>query len=198
MIGRLNHVAIAVRDIDAATRVYRDTLAAQVSDKVPQPAHGVTTVFVTLPNTKIELLEPLGDGSPIARFLERHPDGGIPHLCYVAWFVYDAGVGRNAWLGRRRTGSGRRSETNIGTLKDWCCSYIPRISAVRWLSLSKRERSCLGRPSPRSISSCGGPYCSRSCPGACVLRVRPARLRLERTLAPRAFRHAEKSLFGRR
>jgi methylmalonyl-CoA/ethylmalonyl-CoA epimerase len=69
MIGRLNHVAIAVRDIDAASRIYRDTLAAQVSDKVPQPAHGVTTVFVTLPNTKIELLEPLGDGSPIAKFL---------------------------------------------------------------------------------------------------------------------------------
>ena len=82
MIGRLNHVAIAVRDIDAATRVYRDTLAAQVSDKVPQPAHGVTTVFVTLPNTKIELLEPLGSNSPIAKFLERAPDGGIHHLCY--------------------------------------------------------------------------------------------------------------------
>jgi methylmalonyl-CoA/ethylmalonyl-CoA epimerase len=82
MIGRLNHVAIAVRDIDAATRVYRDTLAAQVSDKVPQPAHGVTTVLVTLPNTKIELLEPLGDGSPIAKFLERNADGGIHHICY--------------------------------------------------------------------------------------------------------------------
>jgi methylmalonyl-CoA/ethylmalonyl-CoA epimerase len=82
MIGRLNHVAIAVRDIDAATRVYRDTLAAQVSDKVPQPAHGVTTVFVTLPNTKIELLEPLGEGSPIAAFMERNPAGGIHHICY--------------------------------------------------------------------------------------------------------------------
>jgi methylmalonyl-CoA/ethylmalonyl-CoA epimerase len=82
MIGRLNHVAIAVRDIDAAARIYRDKLAAQVSDKVPQPAHGVTTVFVTLPNTKIELLEPLGDGSPIAKFLERNADGGIHHICY--------------------------------------------------------------------------------------------------------------------
>jgi methylmalonyl-CoA/ethylmalonyl-CoA epimerase len=82
MIGRLNHVAIAVRDIDAAARVYRDTLSAEVSDKVPQPAHGVTTVFVSLPNTKIELLEPLGDNSPIAKFLERNADGGIHHICY--------------------------------------------------------------------------------------------------------------------
>ena len=82
MIGRLNHVAIAVRDIDTAARIYRDTLAAQVSDKVPQPAHGVTTVFVTLPNTKIELLEPLGEGSPITKFLERNADGGIHHVCY--------------------------------------------------------------------------------------------------------------------
>lgn len=82
MIGRLNHVAIAVRDLAAATRIYRDTLGAQVSDAVPQPDHGVTTVFITLPNAKIELLEPLGEGSPIAKFLERNPDGGIHHLCY--------------------------------------------------------------------------------------------------------------------
>jgi len=82
MIGRLNHVAIAVRDIAAAAAVYRDTLGAAVSDKVPQPDHGVSTVFITLPNTKIELLEPLGDNSPIAKFLEKNPDGGIHHLCY--------------------------------------------------------------------------------------------------------------------
>ncbi len=82
MIGRLNHVAIAVRDIAAAAAVYRDTLGGKVSDAVPQPAHGVTTVFVNLPNTKIELLEPLGDNSPIAKFLERNADGGIHHLCY--------------------------------------------------------------------------------------------------------------------
>jgi len=82
MIGRLNHVAIAVRDIDRAAAVYRDTLAAEVSGRVPLPEHGVTTVFVTLPNTKIELLEPLGDGSPIAKFLERNADGGIHHICY--------------------------------------------------------------------------------------------------------------------
>jgi methylmalonyl-CoA/ethylmalonyl-CoA epimerase len=82
MIGRLNHVAIAVRDIAKATDVYRNTLGADVSAAVPQPAHGVTTVFITLPNTKIELLEPLGANSPIAKFLERNPDGGIHHVCY--------------------------------------------------------------------------------------------------------------------
>ncbi len=82
MIGRLNHVALAVRDIAKAAAVYRDTLGAAVSDKVPQPEHGVSTVFITLPNTKIELLEPLGDNSPIAKFLDKNPDGGIHHLCY--------------------------------------------------------------------------------------------------------------------
>ena len=82
MIGRLNHVAIAVRDIAQAAKVYRDTLGASVSEAVPQPEHGVSTVFITLPNAKIELLEPLGAGSPIEKFLERNPDGGIHHLCY--------------------------------------------------------------------------------------------------------------------
>ena len=82
MIGRLNHVAVAVRDIAKATKVYRDTLGADVSAQVAQPAHGVNTVFITLPNTKIELLEPLGADSPIAKFLERNPDGGIHHVCY--------------------------------------------------------------------------------------------------------------------
>jgi methylmalonyl-CoA/ethylmalonyl-CoA epimerase len=82
MIGRLNHVAIAVKDIAAASEIYRTTLGAQVSDAVPQPAHGVTTVFITLPNTKIELLEPLGEASPIAKFLEKNVDGGIHHVCY--------------------------------------------------------------------------------------------------------------------
>jgi methylmalonyl-CoA/ethylmalonyl-CoA epimerase len=82
MIGRLNHVAIAVRDIAKASAVYRDVLGAEVSGVVPQPAHGVSTVFITLPNTKIELLQPLGEASPIAKFLERNPDGGIHHVCY--------------------------------------------------------------------------------------------------------------------
>jgi methylmalonyl-CoA/ethylmalonyl-CoA epimerase len=82
MIGRLNHVAIAVRDIAKASAVYRDTLGAEISAKVAQPDHGVSTVFITLPNTKIELLEPLGDGSPINKFLDKNPDGGIHHLFY--------------------------------------------------------------------------------------------------------------------
>ena len=82
MIGRLNHVAIAVKDIEKASAVYRDTLGAKVTAPVQQPAHGVTVVFVELPNTKIEFLEPLGEGSPIAKFLEKNPDGGIHHVCY--------------------------------------------------------------------------------------------------------------------
>ena len=82
MIGRLNHVAIAVRDLEGAARVYRGTLGAMVSAPLPLPEHGVTTVFITLPNTKIELIAPLGDSSPIANFLARNPDGGIHHVCY--------------------------------------------------------------------------------------------------------------------
>jgi methylmalonyl-CoA/ethylmalonyl-CoA epimerase len=82
MIGRLNHVAIAVPDLAAAARLYGGTLGAEVSAPVDLPEHGVTTVFVVLPNTKIELLHPLGEGSPIAKFLERNPKGGIHHLCY--------------------------------------------------------------------------------------------------------------------
>lgn len=82
MIGRLNHVAIAVPDLAAAAERYKMTLGATVSEPVAQPEHGVTTVFVELPNTKIELLGALGEESPIARFLERNPAGGIHHLCY--------------------------------------------------------------------------------------------------------------------
>ena len=82
MIGRLNHVAIAVPDLEAATAVYRDTLGAQVSAPQPVPEHGVTVVFVNLPNTKIELLHPLGEKSPIAGFLEKNASGGIHHICY--------------------------------------------------------------------------------------------------------------------
>jgi methylmalonyl-CoA/ethylmalonyl-CoA epimerase len=82
MIGRLNHVAIAVRDVESAARVYRGTLGATVSAPVPLPAHGVTTVFITLPNTKIELIAPLGANSPIEKYLERNPDGGMHHLCF--------------------------------------------------------------------------------------------------------------------
>jgi methylmalonyl-CoA/ethylmalonyl-CoA epimerase len=82
MIGKLNHVAIAVPDLEAATRTYRDVLGASVSAPLPQAAHGVTVVFVQLDNTKIELLHPLGEKSPIAAFLEKNPSGGVHHVCY--------------------------------------------------------------------------------------------------------------------
>ncbi len=82
MIGRLNHVAIAVPDLENAAKIYRGTLGAEVSAPVPLPEHGVTTVFVTLPNAKIELISPLGENSPIAQFLARNPAGGIHHLCF--------------------------------------------------------------------------------------------------------------------
>ena len=82
MLGRLNHVAIAVPDLAAATATYRDTLGAAVSAPQALPEHGVTVVFVDLGNTKVELLEPLGEGSPIAAFLARNPSGGMHHVCY--------------------------------------------------------------------------------------------------------------------
>lgn len=82
MIGKLNHVAIVVPDLAAASAIYRDTLGADVSAPTDLPDHGVTTVFVNLPNTKIELLQPLGEDSPIARFLEKNPAGGMHHVCY--------------------------------------------------------------------------------------------------------------------
>lgn len=82
MIGRLNHVAIAVPDLDAAAAQYRDTLGADVGAPQDEPDHGVTVVFINLPNTKIELLYPLGDASPIKGFLEKNPSGGIHHMCY--------------------------------------------------------------------------------------------------------------------
>ena len=82
MIGRLNHVAIAVPDLEAAVATYRDQLGADVGPPQDEPEHGVRVVFITLPNTKIELLFPLGEGSPIRGFLDRNPSGGIHHICY--------------------------------------------------------------------------------------------------------------------
>ncbi len=82
MIGRLNHVAIAVPDLEAATAKYRDVLGATVSAPQDEPDHGVTVVFVELPNTKVELLYPLGETSPIQGFLDKNPNGGIHHICY--------------------------------------------------------------------------------------------------------------------
>ena len=82
MIGRLNHVAIAVRDLAKASALYRDTLGSKVSAPLAQPEHGVTVVFIELPNTKIELLEPLGENSPVAKFLDKNANGGMHHICY--------------------------------------------------------------------------------------------------------------------
>ena len=82
MIGRLNHVAIAVPDLDTGTRAYRGALGAYVSEPQALPEHGVTVVFVELPDAKLELLEPLGEESPIAGFLKRNPAGGMHHICY--------------------------------------------------------------------------------------------------------------------
>ena len=129
MIGRLNHIAIAVPDLAAASAVYEGTLGAQVSGPVPQPEHGVTVAFVTLPNTKIELLEPLGENSPIAGFLARSPAGGIHHICYE---VADIPAARDRLVaaGARILGDG---EPKIGAHgkpvlflhpKDFCGSLI--------------------------------------------------------------------------
>jgi methylmalonyl-CoA/ethylmalonyl-CoA epimerase len=110
MIGRLNHVAIAVPDLDAACAQYRDTLGASVGPPQDEPDHGVTVVFIDLPNTKIELLYPLGEDSPIRGFLDKNPAGGIHHICYE---VPDIEAARDRLLaqGARVLGSG---EPKIG------------------------------------------------------------------------------------
>ncbi len=136
MIGRLNHVAIAVKDMQAAAAVYRDTLGATVSEAVPQPEHGVSTIFITLPNTKIELLEPLGANSPIAKFLERNAEGGIHHICYE---VDDIEAVATGWWRRARacwaTGSPRLARTASPF-----SSFTRRISAGRWSNSNKGRR----------------------------------------------------------
>lgn len=110
MLGNINHVAIVVPDLAAATATYRDTLGASVSDPIDLPDHGVTTVFVNLPNSKVELLYPLGEGSPIAGFLAKNPSGGMHHICYE---VVDIVAARDKLLadGARILGDG---EPKIG------------------------------------------------------------------------------------
>ncbi len=129
MIGRLNHVALAVPDLAAAAAQYRDTLGAQVSAPDALPEHGVTVVFVTLANTKIELLEPLGAGSPIAKFLERNPAGGVHHLCYevddiiAARDQLEAGGARVLGDGEPRTGAHGKPVIFLHP-KDFCGTLI--------------------------------------------------------------------------
>ena len=113
MIGRLNHVAIAVPDLDAAVAQYRDTLGAEVGAPQDEPDHGVTVVFIELPNTKIELLFPLGEESPIAGFLQKNPSGGIHHMCYEVADI-DAARDRLLAAGARVLGDG---EPQIGALR---------------------------------------------------------------------------------
>lgn len=129
MIGRLNHVAIVVPDLGAARRIYREQLGARVSDPVDLPEHGVTTVFVELPNSKIELLHPLGEGSPVAAFLERHPDGGMHHLCYEVEDI-EAAAASLAALGARVLGDGKPKKGAHGKPvlflhpKDFCGTLV--------------------------------------------------------------------------
>lgn len=108
MIGRLNHVAIATKDVRKASDIYSTKLGARVSKPVPLPEQGITTVFVELPNTKIELVEPLGANSPIAKFLERNPRGGIHHLCFEVEDIQTA-RDRMKEMGVTITGSGEPS-----------------------------------------------------------------------------------------
>src|ERR1700678_674255 len=125
MIGKLNHVAIATSDLDKAIAIYRDMLGAKVSAPMAQPLHGVTTVFVELPGSKIELLAPLGDNSPIANFLSRNPGGGVHHLCFE---VDDIIVARDRLLaqGAWRAGQSPRP----APMASLCCSCTPRISSA--------------------------------------------------------------------
>lgn len=135
MIGRLNHVAIVVPDLTAATAVYRDTLGAKVSPEEDQPEHGVRTVFIELPNTKVELLGVLGDKSPISAFLDRNPNGGIHHICYE---VPDILAARDQLMKDAPACSVTESQRSALTASrsSFC---IQKISAERW-SNSKRPR----------------------------------------------------------
>ena len=129
MIGRLNHVAIVVPDLEEAAALYRETLGATVSDPQPLPEHGVTTVFVELENSRIELLHPLGEASPVKKFLDRNPSGGVHHVCYE---VKDIIAARDqlACRGARVLGNGKPKEGAHGKPvlflhpKDFCGTLI--------------------------------------------------------------------------
>ncbi|MEE9358822.1 methylmalonyl-CoA epimerase [Candidatus Vondammii sp. HM_W22] len=127
MIGKLNHVAIAVSDLDAGVAVYRDILGAKVSAPLELPEHGVVTVFVELPNTKIELPQPLGEDSPIARFLEKNPGGGVHHVCYEVEDIETAAKQMKA-SGARVLGKTRIGAHNKPVLflhpKDFCGTLV--------------------------------------------------------------------------
>ena len=146
MLGRLNHVAIAVKDAEKAARIYGAAFGAEISAAVPLPEHGVITVFVTLPNTKIEFIQPLGESSPIAKFLERNADGGIHHICYD---VPDIIAARDTLIkqGARVLGDGSRRSAPTASR---CCFCIRRISPAR--------SSKSSRPEPHDLQ-----YFNRAC-----------------------------------
>ncbi|WXG53137.1 MAG: methylmalonyl-CoA epimerase [Candidatus Sedimenticola sp. (ex Thyasira tokunagai)] len=127
MIGNLNHVAIAVPNLEAGTAIYRDTLGAKVSAPLALPEHGVTTVFVELSNTKIELLHPLGENSPIAKFLEKTPSGGVHHICYEVADI-EAAAAQMAAAGARVLGDIKIGAHNKPVLflhpKDFCGTLV--------------------------------------------------------------------------
>ncbi|MEJ1353811.1 MAG: methylmalonyl-CoA epimerase [Candidatus Sedimenticola sp. (ex Thyasira tokunagai)] len=127
MIGNLNHVAIAVPDLEAGTAIYRDLLGAKVSEPLALPEHGVTTVFVELPNTKIELLHPLGENSPIAKFLEKTPSGGVHHICYEVADI-EAAAAQMVAAGARVLGDIKIGAHNKPVLflhpKDFCGTLV--------------------------------------------------------------------------
>ncbi|MEJ1337788.1 MAG: methylmalonyl-CoA epimerase [Candidatus Sedimenticola sp. (ex Thyasira tokunagai)] len=127
MIGNLNHVAIAVPNLEAGTAIYRDTLGAKVSAPLALPEHGVTTVFVELSNTKIELLYPLGENSPIAKFLEKNPAGGVHHICYEVADI-EAAAAQMAAAGARVLGDIKIGAHNKPVLflhpKDFCGTLV--------------------------------------------------------------------------
>ena len=137
MIGRLNHVAIAVPDIEAAARQYRDVLGAEVSAVEDQPDHGVQTVFIALPNTKIELLGVLGDGSPIAGFLDKNPAAASTMSATRSTTSWPPATGCKA-QGARVLGTASPRSARTASRS---CSCTPRISTARWSSSSRHDHA---------------------------------------------------------
>ncbi len=160
MLGRLNHVAIAVKDAEKAAKIYGAAFGADISPAVPLPEHGVITVFVTLPNTKIEFIQPLGETSPIARFLERNIDGGIHHICYEVTDIVAArdtlikegarvlgdGVPKKGFFrraGRNRAGLTGDGLYHLNRLRDLLRAVVGRLvpdAAVRRAQPARRWR----------------------------------------------------------
>ena len=128
MIGRLNHIAIAVPDLTAASAKYRDLLGAHVGQPQSLPEHGVTVIFIDTGNTKVELLEPLGDNSPIAAFLAKNPSGGMHHVCFE---VADLAAGHRHARCRWRPGARRRPPQDRRAWKTGGVFYTPRTSTAR-------------------------------------------------------------------